>query len=746
MPQLVIVESPTKAKTISKFLGKDFKVESSFGHVRDLPERTLGVDVENSFKPQYAIPEKAKKRVDTLKKMAKQADSVLFASDEDREGEAIAWHLREILQPKKYQRIAFHEITKHAIEEALKHPRDIDLNLVDAQQARRVLDRLVGYKLSPFLWRKVAKKLSAGRVQSVAVRLVVEREREIQNFKVDEFWSIEGLFKKNTSEFLAKLHAINGKTIKKLQIKNADEANKLVDAIKTKKYFVKEIEESEKIKQPLPPLVTSTLQQAANNVFGFSAKQTMQIAQTLYEGVEIPGEGSVGLITYMRTDSLNLSSQFVNASRGYIQNNLGQQYLPTTARAFKTKSKNAQEAHEAIRPTHVEKTPDALKNVLERNQLKLYTLIWARAMASQMAAAKFANKSILINDPTDEFSFKATGSTLLFDGYTKILTICKLRQEKNEDEILLPNMTIKDELELAKLDPKQHFTQPPAHYTEATLIKALEEFGIGRPSTYAPTLATIQTRGYVEKEEKKLKPTPIAFTVTDLLTEHFANIVDYKFTADMEEDLDTVAMGKKKWQPLIKAFYEPFMKNLTKKDAELSKKQITEEKTDKLCEKCNSPMVIKIGRYGKFFACSNYPTCKNTIKVEEVQQASAGDNNGVELTEKCPECGSPLVNKRGKYGAFVGCSNYPTCKYIKKENSDTGLTCPECGKGKIVKRRGPKKYFYGCSEYPNCKFVLWDKPTGQKCEKCGGLLVETYKGEIKCPTCDKPAPKTKKRG
>ncbi|MBI5254388.1 type I DNA topoisomerase [Candidatus Falkowbacteria bacterium] len=718
MSQLVIVESPTKAKTISKFLSKDFKVESSFGHVRDLPERTIGIDIENNFEPQYVITPKAKKRVDLLRKLAKQADNVLFASDEDREGEAIAWHLLEILKPKKYQRIAFHEITKHAIDEALKNPRDIDLNLVDSQQARRVLDRLVGYKLSPFLWRKVAKKLSAGRVQSVAVRLVVEREREIQNFKQDEYWTIEGVFKKDADEFPAKLHAVNNKLLKKLEITNKEAADKLVEAIKTKQYFVKQIEQSEKIKQPLPPLVTSTLQQAANNVFGFSAKQTMQLAQMLYEGVEIPGEGSVGLITYMRTDSVNLSSQFLDGAREHIQNNFGTQYLPTKARAFKTKSKNAQEAHEAIRPTHVERTPASLATALERNQLKLYTLIWARAIASQMSAAKFANKSIQINDPADEFSFKATGSTLVFDGYIKVLLHCKLRQEKTDDIVLLPNLVEKDKVDLQKLNPEQHFTQPPARYTEATLIKALEEFGIGRPSTYAPTLATIQVRGYVEKEEKKLKPTPIAFTVTDVLTEHFSNIVDYKFTADMEDDLDKIAIGQKKWQPMIKNFYEPFIANLKKKDSELSKKDITEEKTDKVCEKCGSLMIIKIGRYGKFFACSNYPTCKNTLHIEEIQRASANNSEAVNglLEEKCPDCGSPLVNKHGKYGAFIGCSNYPKCKYIKKENNDTGIICPECGVGKVVRRRGKHKFFYGCSEYPKCNFVSWEKPVETKIE------------------------------
>jgi DNA topoisomerase-1 len=445
-----------------------------------------------------------------------------------------------------------------------------------------------------------------------------------------------------------------------------------------------------------------------------------------------------------------LSAQFLDAARGFVSTNFGQSYLPEKAKIFKTKSKNAQEAHEAIRPTHVELTPDSLKDALDKNQLRLYTLIWTRAMASQMTAAKFANKSVSICDADNKFTFKATGSTLLFDGYSKVMTQYKLRQEKNEDENLLPDLRTNDKVNLEKLDPKQHFTQPPARYTEATLIKALEEFGIGRPSTYAPTLATIQTRGYVEKEEKKLKPTPIAFAVTDLLTEHFSNIVDYKFTAGMEEDLDTVALGEKKWQPLIKEFYEPFIKNLTEKDSELSKKSITEEKTDKLCEKCGSHMVIKLGRYGKFLACSNYPECKNTVHIEEVKQIGASDMNGENgappLDEKCPECGAPLINKRGRYGAFIGCSNYPNCKYIKKENNDTGLTCPECGTGKILKRRGPKKYFYGCSEYPKCKFVLWDKPTGEKCEKCGGLLVETYKGEIKCPKCQPPkrAAKSKK--
>jgi len=730
---LVIVESPTKAKTISKFLGSQYKVESSFGHIRDLPEKEMGIDIENNFEPKYVIPDKSQKIATKLKTLAKNADKIILASDEDREGEAISWHLKNILNPKNYQRITFHEITKSAIEESLKHPREIDMNLVDAQQARRVLDRLVGYELSPFLWRKVAKGLSAGRVQSVAVRLVVEREREIESFKKQEYWTIEATFGSEQDKLLAELHAQNGKTLKKFDIKNKEQADELVAEIQKEKYHVASIETKETKKKPPEPFRTSTLQQDASNKLGFSAKETMMLAQQLYEGIDLKdARGTVGLITYMRTDSLNLSKEFLSACHDFIIEQYGADYAPKAPKYYKTKSAGAQEAHEAVRCTHVNFTPDSVSGALSDKQLRLYTLIWSRSVACQMTEAIYESVSVDINSEGDKYSFRATGQTMKFPGFQKVY-------KTDSKEVLIPHLEKGQDLNLEKIDPKQHFTEPPARYTEASLIKTLEEYGIGRPSTYAPTLATIQDRNYVVKEEKKFKPTDIGILVNDILFEHFNNIVDYQFTAKMEHDLDEVADGKIKWQPIIKEFYGPFKENLTKKNVELKKKTLTEEKTDQVCEKCGSPMVIKTGRYGRFYACSNYPECKNTKNIaKEVVPGETPTESQEEnkLEEKCPECGSALQIKRGKFGKFIGCSNYPNCKYIKSFSQKTGIACPECKTGEIVSRKGRRGIFYGCSKYPNCKFTLWGKPTGEKCPKCSSLLVYGPKETIKCSKKD----------
>lgn len=717
--KLVIVESPTKAKTISKFLDKNFVVKSSFGHLRDLPKSKLGVDPENDFEPEYIISPKSKKTASELKKLAKESDEIILASDEDREGEAIAWHLAQILgldltgkskTKKGYKRIVFHEITKNAILAALENPRQLDLNLVDAQQARRILDRLVGYKLSPFLWKKIRYGLSAGRVQSVAVRLIVEREREIQNFKKDEYWEIKADLSKQdkSAHFEARLNKINGKTVKKLEIATEKKAEEIKKELEKAKYQIDKIEKKEVKKHPLPPFTTSTLQQAANNRLGYSAKQTMMIAQQLYEGIHLGAGGGVGLITYMRTDSLNLSAEARKTANNYITNHFGKEYAEE--RFFKTKSKGAQEAHEAIRPTDPARTPESIKEFLDPKQFKLYNLIWQRMLASQMASA--ISDLTTIDITADKYNLRASGSIIKFEGFLKVYPI------KNE-EVIFPELKEKEILDLLKVITEQHFTQPPARYNEASLIKALEEFGIGRPSTYAPTISTIQERGYVKKEEKRLAPEEIGFIVNDFLVEHFPEIVDIKFTAKMEENLDEVAEGKQQWKKLIEDFYDPFMDNLNAKEKEVDKKAVTEEKTDELCPKCGSPMVIKLGRFGKFMACTNYPECKTTKPMGEEKKLTEEFSG-----EVCEKCGKPMAIKRGRFGAFLGCSGYPECKNIKSIKKPTGAKCPDCGKGDIVEKKSKAgRIFYACDNYPECKFAMWQKPTGENCPKCKSLMA-----------------------
>lgn len=652
---LIIVESPTKAKTIAKFLNKDYKVESSFGHIRDLPASKLGVDVKADFEPTYLIPEKAKKTVASLKAAAKKSTEVILASDEDREGEAIAWHLIEALglEAEKTKRIVFHEITKEAILGALASPRRLDNNMVDAQQARRVLDRLVGYELSPFLWKKVAKGLSAGRVQSVATRLIVEREREIQAFKVDEYWTLTANLstQKTKERFSADLYKINGKTFGKLTI-TKDLASDLKEKLKTSAYKVFALEKKDVSKNPNAPFTTSTLQQAANRHLGFSAKQTMTVAQKLYE---------LGFITYMRTDSLNLSPKFIQEANDWLTNNLGKEYAYSGGRVFKGKSKNAQEAHEAVRPTEVINTPDKIADKLDRNQERLYRLIWQRAVASQMTAAKLAATTIdtLTSLDKEEYIFRASGQSLLFEGYLKIWP------EKTKEQ-LLPTVSKGDDLDLIGLAADEHFTNPPARYSDAGLVKDMEKHGIGRPSTYAPTINTIIVRNYVERDEnKKLKPTAIAFVVTDLLINHFPKIVDYDFTAKLEDDLDSIAIGEKKWRPVIKDFYEDFHANLKNKEEEIKKSDIMpEEKSTEVCDKCGSPMIIKTGRFGKFLACSGYPDCKNIKKFQgeggavkkEIDPKIAEMQKKYE-GETCEKCGSAMVVRLGKFGPFLACSD-----------------------------------------------------------------------------------------
>ncbi|MBI4049449.1 MAG: type I DNA topoisomerase [Candidatus Doudnabacteria bacterium] len=737
---LVIVESPTKAKTISRFLNNQYEVQASFGHIRDLPTSKMGVDIEHNFEPSYVIPPKAKKKIAELKKLASDASEIILATDEDREGEAIAWHLVQALDLQntkyqipntKYKRIAFHEITKSAIDEALKNPRELDLHLVDAQQARRILDRLVGYELSPFLWKKVKRGLSAGRVQSVAVRLIVEREREILKFAPQEYWNIIASFLKD-SEFEGKLNKINGKTLDKLGIKNEAQAKKILADLRNQEAEVIEVNKKEVRRNPAAPFTTSTMQQEAARKLGFSAKQTMMYAQQLYEGVEIGEEGSTGLITYMRTDSVNLSTFALESAKSAISQRYGKDYVLPSPRQFASKSKNAQEAHEAIRPTDFSRDPESIKDYLDRNQYRLYDLVWKRAIATQMPEAVFDQTSvdIEISSKDKAYTFRATGQTVKFDGFMKVYLEGRDEEEAEESEGLLPELKQGDKPKVVKIIPKQSFTQPPPRYTDASLIKALEEQDIGRPSTYAPTITTIQERDYVHKIDKKFHPTEIGFIVNDLLVEHFPKVVDLKFTAQMEESLDEIAAGQKQWVPVIREFYEPFHQNLKTKEQEVEKHV---QYLDELCPESGHPLVLKFGRFGKFIACSNYPECKYTRPLPEEQKLM--DEHKDEI---CDVCGRPMIVKFGRFGSFLGCSGYPECKNIKKIQKGTGVECPKCGEGELVERRSKRGIFYSCSKYPKCKFALNGKPTGEKCPKSGDLLIETKTGTIKCSNkeCD----------
>lgn len=724
MPKtLVIVESPTKARTISKFLGSGYAVESSFGHIRDLPKSKMGVDIEHgTFLPSYVIPRDKAKQVKLLKDKAKKSDVVIFATDEDREGEAISWHLAQVLdiEPADAKRIVFHEITKKAIEDALTHPRAIDLKLVDAQQARRVLDRLVGYEISPLLWKKIARGLSAGRVQSVAVRLVVEREREIQAFKPETYFSIEGDFSPKEhadAAIRAKLSSIQGKKLDIQSLKDKKEVDAILADLDSATYAIANIEKKEARRAPPPPFTTSTLQQQANYKLGYSAKYAMRLAQELYE---------TGYITYMRTDSVTLSDTFLSDAHAHIERAFGKNYLADGARRYATKSKGAQEAHEAIRPTDPAKTPESLTGELQGPQMKLYALIWKRAVATQMADVRL--EKTIVDISAKQYMFRANGVMILFDGWSR------LSPDMFKEEVA-PPLTAGDAVLCKKLESIEHVTEPPARYSDATLVKVMEEYGIGRPSTYAPTIATIEDRLYVERDEaKRLKPTEIGSVVNDMLVAHFPKIVDYQFTANMEKNLDEIAEGATDWQPIIATFYRPFHETVAKKTEELSKKALTEEKTNEVCQKCGSPMVIKMGRFGKFMACSNYPECKTTKPYgKEALEAQATLEALEASKEVCDRCGKPMVVKRGRFGAFLGCSGYPDCKTIKKIEKKTGVACNKCGIGEFVERKSKRgKIFYSCNRYPECENALWSKPTGELCPNCKSPLVFGAKGVAKC--------------
>lgn len=798
---LVIVESPAKAKTINKYLGSDYKVLASIGHIKDLPTKELGVDIENNFEPFYEVIPDVKKRnnkktVSDLKKAAKEAEAIFLAADPDREGEAICQHLAEEIVPKKPKkevyRVMFNEITKNAIKEAFKEPKQVNQNLVDAQQARRVLDRLVGYKVSPILWKTIGGKLSAGRVQTVAVRLVVEREREIEAFVQTEYWTIiANLTAALPPKFDARLYKIEDLTVKtsgfdqdlkktETHIKDEATAKSIVEEAEKQNYIVDSVTTKERKRNAVPPFITSKLQQEAARKLGFPVKKTMSVAQKLYEGIEIGADGLVGLITYMRSDSTRVSDTALAEVRDFIGGNYGDKYLPEKPVFYKSKG-GAQDAHEAIRPTDANRTPDSIKNYLSADEYKLYRLIWQRFVASQMMPAIFDQTTIDIK--AGRFTFRATGSVQKFDGFLKVYQ--EGRDEKpadgedDDEEKTLPKVEKGEELKLNKITPEQHFTEPPPRYTEATLVKALEEKGIGRPSTYAAIMTTIQDREYVERLEGRFHPTPLGTTVNDLLVDNFDDLFNTAYTARMEDQLDEIEEGKLNWRDAMRGFYSKFSTDLKTAEESIKNKKKVSIPTNETCEKCGLPMVIKFGRFGQFLACSNYPECKTTREVGSKQSAVSGqqsaENGGdgqtatetevppcelcgremalkkgrfgsfygctgypecknirkidkksgeavtkaapVELDEKCPKDGANLVIRQGRFGEFTSCSNYPKCDYIKRET--TGVTCAKCGKGEIaVKKSKRGKIFYGCSNYPKCDAVYWDKPIAEACPKC----------------------------
>ena len=693
MSKLIIVESPTKVKSIKKYLGGGYEVMASMGHVRDLPKSKLGVDTEHDFKPQYINMSDKKDLIKQLKTAAANSDGVLLATDPDREGEAISWHLAYLLalDLNEPNRVAFNEITESGVKAGIAAPHKIDLNLVDAQQARRVLDRIVGYKLSPFLWKKVKGGLSAGRVQTVALRLIVEREREIEKFNSEEYWSVDAKLLAGTKSFKAALYGFaDGKKID--VIPNAEEADKIVSALGGAEYIVSALKKGTRKKQPAPPFITSTLQQEASRKLGFTGQRTMRIAQQLYEGVDVPGAGTTGLITYMRTDSLRISEEARAAAYKYITGRYGREYLPEKPRYFKTKS-GAQDAHEAIRPTSIGFTPESVKDALTAEQYKLYKLIWERFIASLMEVC--VQNTVNADITAGDYLFKASGYSVKFDGFTVLY-----EEGKDEDSAeggALPEMKTGDKLKLKELTPNQHFTQPPARYTEPTLIKALDENGIGRPSTYAPIISNILGRDYIEREKKSLKPTNLGMVVSDLMVEYFDKIVDVKFTAGLEKQLDEIGAGKRGWVDTIKDFYRDFDKLYKKAEDSLEGKRVKvpDEETDVICDKCGRKMVVKSGRFGKFLACPGYPECKNTKPMPED-----------EVKQPCPKCGGKLVKKTSKKG----------------------------------------KRFYGCSNYPECDFAAPGIPTGEKCPECGSFIISGVRGRkycmnSECPTRQKKADK-----
>ena len=737
--ELVIVESPAKARTLAGILGSGYEVTASVGHVRDLPKSKLGVDVDNEFEPHYIVPREKKDVVQKIKDAAARASTVYLATDPDREGEAISWHLVQAAeldqdQSRQLHRVVFHEITPQAIQEAFDNPRDIDSALVDAQQARRVLDRLVGYKISPLLWRKVRRGLSAGRVQSVALRMVVDREREILDFVSKEYWTIDAQLAREQAEFSARLRGKAGQ--RTFELGSEEETQAVSRQLRNAAFAVKSVRRRDQHRRPAPPFTTSTLQQEASRRFGFTARRTMAVAQQLYEG--IASAGRVGLITYMRTDSMNLAAVAVDELRGFIANRFGADYLPSQPRVYRAR-KGAQEAHEAIRPTSALREANSRELTgLTNDQKRLYGLIWQRTVACQMEDAILDSISVDIDASAmdgDVYHLRASASAVKFPGYRQLYEEARDddKSEEAEQQLAspLPAMDAGDALALRDLKPEQHFTEPLPRYTEATLVKALEENGIGRPSTYAPIMSTIQGRGYVEREQRQLRPTELGFVVNDFMYEQFPNVVDLGFTAELEEDLDEIATGARPWQPTVRELYDPLKEALV--EAENAPKVVQE--TDELCPECERPLIRRFGRFGAFFACSGFPECRYTRQDGEAAEPEP-------TNETCDICGSAMVTRRGRFGAFFACTKYPDCKGTKPILQKLGMPCPIDG-GEIVERVTRKKRtFFGCANYPSCEFTSWSRPLPQICPQCKGLIVADRGRNAKCTNCDWKGPVT----
>ena len=750
---LVVVESPAKAKTIEKYLGDGYAVRASYGHIRDLPRSKLGVDPDQDFAVQYEVPEDSKRHVADLKRALKQTEDLVLATDYDREGEAIAFHVATLLgvEPADAKRVTFTEMTRDAILDAFAHPRTIDMELFDAQEARRILDRLVGYKISPLLWKRVQPGLSAGRVQSVAVRLIVEREREIDAFVPVEYWSIDVRLTPEDVEqpFLARLIEIpegklaSGPDKKGLLLGIEADAAQHAKRLRGASYRITGVEKKERKRSPAPPFTTSTLQQEAARKLGFSARKTMTLAQRLYEGIDLPGEGTTGLITYMRTDSVTIADSALREIAELVRQDYGKDYSLAEARRYKTRSRNAQEAHEAVRPTSVLRTPQRVASALERDQLRLYSLVWQRTVATQMADARFDQVGIDIealvpagsgNGERTRYGLRATGQTLLFDGFLKLYREGRDDEPDEDAEAALPVLTAEQLLRMLEVLPEQHFTQPPPRYTEASLVKKLEELGIGRPSTYASIISTIQDRGYVRLEDRRFRPEDVGYVVTDKLVEHFPDIVNPDFTAYMEKELDDIAEGQLRKVQMLEEFNGPFERALEK--AEDSFERYSEE-LDELCPLCPQEgrepgrLQVKLGRYGKFIGCPNYPECRYIRNMDGTERAEPEL-----LDETCPDCGRQLQRRVGRYGPFVGCSGYPQCRYIKKDPpTSTGVTCPQCHRGELVEKHTRFGTFYGCDRYPECDLAVNNPPEKDRsCPECGSLLLRRPKS-LRCWNC-----------
>ncbi len=733
---LVIVESPAKAKTLQKYLGKDFQVKASVGHIMDLPKSKLGVDIENDFEPEYSVIHGKKKVITELKQAAKGKQHIYLAPDPDREGEAIAWHIAENLgHGDNVQRVLFNEITKKAVLEAIEHPRKLDRDRFDAQQARRVLDRLVGYQISPLLWKKVRRGLSAGRVQSVAVRIVCEREREIQAFDSKEYWSITAKLEgAQPPPFSARLHRIGGNRLdpEKYRVENEATAQDLTTKLQKADWLVRSVERKERKRNPTPPFITSRLQQEASRKLSFPPKRTMRIAQSLYEGIELGPQGAVGLITYMRTDSTRLSPDAVRDARGFIESKYGKEYLPESAPAYASK-KGAQDAHEAIRPTSLENAPDAVAPYLSKEELALYTLIWNRFIACQMVPAVFDQTAVDIEavGMPEETMFRATGQVMKFDGFIRVYSEGRddVRKEDEDDDTdrRLPEIAEGEKLRLHELLPEQHFTQPPPRFSQATLIKELEVKGIGRPSTYASIMGTILAKEYVnEDKSRRLRPTELGFLVTELLVDAFPDILNVEFTAGLEDVLDEIEDGKQRWVDAMHRFYEPFSKDLEHADERMRDVKREGQPTEIPCGNCDAKLIIKWGRSGEFLACPNYPECKFTRNFERDENGNIKIVEAEVIDEKCDACGSPMQVRFGKFGKFVGCTAYPECKNVRPlvKPVPTGVHCPDCGEGEIMEKRSRGgKTFFSCNRYPKCRFATWEKPIPEKCPDCGAPFV-----------------------